>query len=348
VRVNIKQSLRAAWLQCRPLLLAMKPQHPVPDMVKERVRRVLVIRQDRMGDVILTSALMQPLKQLFPEAELSYWIREPLLPLFEQCEGFSVVSGRPQGDFDLVIDPLLDYPLRGAKLAASFATPWSLGFDVAGRGRYFTMPVQPPGGDEPFLKSIARLLTTLGFEGEVTAPRLEVTALERGNAREVTGFDGPYVLIHPGAFYPSQRWPEKHMAKMIDMLSRQGLNVAVIGSDSDQAILEDIRRRLHAPEDVCFLCGEPLRMVMALMAEAAVVLCNNSGPLHLATALGVATVSTLGPTNPKIWWPVGEKQSVLVAPGCDHCERAGCRRGCLERIGPEEVVDKMNRLLESR
>lgn len=347
IAVRVRHHLRDSWLAIRTILLRLLPRGVHQEIVHGNVQRILVIRLDRLGDVVLTSAIMPELCKLFPQAKIDYWIREPFVPLFEQSSGFSVCSDRPLDDYDLVIDPLLDYSLENAKRAASFNATWSLGFDVAGRGRYFTMPIQPPESGELFLKSVSRLLVPLGFEGEVAPPKLEVTALERRNARELTGFDGPFVLVHPGAFYPSQRWPEGHMAQAIDMLIRQGRDVAVVGASSDQAVLEAIHCSLHTSGNVCFLCGESLRMVMALMAEASLVLCNNSGPLHLATALGIATVSTLGPTNPHIWWPAGEKQSVLVAENCIHCERSDCSRRCLERIKPELVVDHIDKLLES-
>ncbi|MDT8375490.1 MAG: glycosyltransferase family 9 protein [Mariprofundaceae bacterium] len=343
----IRHHLRNPWLALRSMLLRLLPGAPHAEMVHGEVRRILVIRLDRLGDVVLTSAIMPELGRLFPEAKIDYWVRKPFVPLFEQSSGFSVCSERPPDAYDLVIDPLLDYPLQSAKRAASFGAPWSLGFDVAGRGRYFTMPVKPPEGGELFLKSMARLLAPLGFDGEVAAPVLEVSAPERDNAIALTGFDGGYILVHPGAFYPSQRWPAAHMAQAIDMLTQQGRNVVVAGADSDRTTLEEIHRSLQRPEDVFFSCGEPLRMVMALMAEASVVLCNNSGPLHLATALKVPTVSTLGPTNPHVWWPAGEKQAVLVAENCSHCERSDCTRQCLAQIRPAVVVDRIDRLLES-
>jgi ADP-heptose:LPS heptosyltransferase len=343
--MSLKRIALPVWLKWRSFLLARMPSGVASEIEANRIQRILVIRQDRMGDVILTSAMLPELRRLFPQAEIIYWIREPFLPLFDQPEGFSVTVSKPDGVFDLVIDPVLDYPLAGAKLAASFETIWTVGFDVAGRGRYFTHPVPPPNGDEPFLVSLGRLFVPFGVSDEMPAPSLSVTALERGNAREISGVTGEYVLVHPGAFYPSQRWPEAHVAAMIDRLTSLKIDVVVVGAASEQAILEDVRRRLQVPECVSFLCGEPLRMVMALMAEAAVVVCNNSGPLHLATALGVPTVSVLGPTNPKVWWPVGEKQTVLVAPGCDHCESGDCRRRCLEKITPDAVIEQIVKLV---
>jgi len=348
ITLNIKPTLRTVWLMCRSLLLNLRPTPRAPKIMMKQVKRILLIRQDRLGDVVLTSALIPKLQQMFPEAEIVYWIRQPFVSLFEESGAFSAVSTRPEGGFDLVIDPVLDYPLKSAKQAASFNAVYSLGFDVAGRGRYFTYPINPPESDELFMKSLVRLLEPLAHFDELAPAHLEVTALERAGAREIAGFEGEYVLVHPGAFYSSQRWPEKHVAMAVDMLVAQGLDVVVIGADADRGVLEEIRCQQNSPEDVRYLCGESLRIVMALMAEASLVLCNNSGPLHLVTALGVPTVSTLGPTNPKIWWPVGEHQHVLVAPDCDHCEVAQCSRNCLERIRPDEVVEKINQLLRSR
>lgn len=344
--MSSKPLLRRLWLAVRGRLLAMWITAPAPDLVREDVRRVLVIRQDRLGDVVLTAAIMPPLKQLFPAAEIVYWIREPFLPLFEHTDGFSATAQRPQGVFDLVIDPVLDYPLASARLAASFKARWCVGFGVDGRGSWFSMPVVPPTGDEPFLASMARLLRPLGWQESVAAPQFPVTDNERHKARQLVG-DGRYVLIHPGAYYASQRWPAEHVAALVDAFVRSGIHVVLVGGRADADVLDDVLSRSETKTAIV-VQGSPLRMLMALMAEAAVVVCNNSGPLHLATALRVPTVSTLGPTNPKIWWPAGGRQRVLEAPGCDHCQRGDCERGCLARIAPEQVLAAVDTLLEEK
>lgn len=342
-----KTLLRRLWLTLRGSLLTMvRPTMPALEVVHAEVRRILVIRQDRLGDVVLTSAMMPALRQMFPDAEIVYWIREPFLPLFEQEGDFAVTAERPQQPFDLVIDPLLDYPLAGARLAASFRARWSAGFDVAGRGAWFSVPVAPAADDEPFLVSLARLLRPLGWQGDLLPPQLSMTQEERHAARRLTG-DEPYILIHPGAFYASQRWPAGHVAALADEIVRSGQHVVMAGSNGDADVLDDV---LHQSETktAVVVRGVPLRMVMALIAEAAVVVCNNSGPLHLAGALGVPTVSTLGPTNPAIWWPVGDSQRVLEAPDCGHCQQGDCNRGCLARITPEQVLGEINSLLEEQ
>ena len=78
-------------------------------------------------------------------------------------------------------------------------------------------------------------------------------------------------------------------------------------------------------------------------------MCNNSGPLHLAAALGVPTVSMMGPTDPVLWWPNGDDQIVIRKDaGCGPCSLGRCGpHKCMDLITVEEVFEKVRDLLES-
>jgi len=343
----VRSKLRQLWLGVRGWVLHLLPKPVSVPLQADRIHRILLIRLDRLGDVVLTSALLKPLHQLFPHAQVDIWVKPAFAPLFKAHPYLRQVhTVRPDADYDLVIDPVLDDPLEGARRAASFAAPWTMGFDVAGRGRWFNLCLPPPAKDEPFLHSLLRLLRMLGYAGEIEPPRLAVSDKERRQARGLLGHGKPLALLHPGAHYPSQRWPAAHFAQLSDMLTNGGCHVAVIGAAGDRPVVDAIRSQVRGKKHFAVIRDQPLRIMMALMAEAAVVVANNSGPLHLAGALGVPTVSTLGPTNPVIWWPVGEKQTVLQDSGCCHCGRGVCPRHCLERIRPETMLTAVRTLLQ--
>lgn len=348
-RLLVKRMLRPIWLAFRRIVLGIWPARRRTEPRREEIHHILIVRLDRLGDVVMTAALPSALHLLYPQAVIDIRVREPYIPLFESHpdvhQAFSSVA--QWGDYDLVIDPVLDYPLYPAKQAAAVGGRWTLGFDVAGRGAFFSLPVMPAHADESFLASLTRLLRPLGFTGEVSPPRLYVSEVERSAARSKVG-RGEFVVMHPGAFYASQRWPAASFAAVADSLLETGTEVVLIGSEGERALVQEVFDMIKHRQGLLQMCGEPLRMVMSVMAEASAALCNNSGPLHLAGALGVPTVSTLGPTNPVVWWPVGERQIVLKAPDCTHCERGDCPNRCLERILPMTVLGKIEQLLKRR
>jgi ADP-heptose:LPS heptosyltransferase len=97
-----------------------------------------------------------------------------------------------------------------------------------------------------------------------------------------------------------------------------------------------------------------LRQTMALIERCAVLLCHDSGPMHLATALNVPVVALFGPTHPKLgFWPVGEENAVLTAEAaCSPCSLHGTRpcslerKICLEEISPARVTEALRRVLD--
>ena len=92
---------------------------------------------------------------------------------------------------------------------------------------------------------------------------------------------------------------------------------------------------------------EPLKNLVALIDKCNLLICNNSGPLHIATAVGTPTVSTMGPTNSIRWWPYGDKNIVIRKNlSCIGCNRGVCNNHkCMELIAVNEVMEAVNTIL---
>jgi len=93
-----------------------------------------------------------------------------------------------------------------------------------------------------------------------------------------------------------------------------------------------------------------LRGVMAALNRCNLLLCNNSGPLHVASALGVPTVSTMGPTIPHLWWPIGGIHTVLRKDlPCSPCQRGRCKwHDCMKLITVDEITGAAKAQIEKR
>lgn len=159
--------------------------------------------------------------------------------------------------------------------------------------------------------------------------------------------DKALALIHAGATKPYKRWPISHFAAVARALIEQGYQVVLIGSggvdrEASRVISEHCRdvEVDKRPLDLCDRLSLPA--LAAVMAKADFVLGNDSGPFHLAAALGVPGVVVFGPTDLAIWGPLSDQSIVLekkqlCAPDC---RRRHCQRDwqCLSRIMPEEVL----------
>lgn len=258
--------------------------------------------------------------------------------------------------FEIVVDPLIGNDLKSAALAWASGAPLRVGFSGAGREVFFNRPASFPDCGRHFVDATLDLIETVGVRAEERIPRLNP---QRGDAGWAMGWIAahtipglPVIGVHPGAHYPSQRWPARHYAWLIEDVHRKLCSQTVmIGGPGDRAAIQTIAASAKVP--VPIYTGDDLGRSFALIAQCDVLVCNNSGPLHAAAALGVPTVSFMGPTHASRWWPRGGRHRVLRTEGlaCLGCEAGRCPRGdnaCLQRIFPATALACIRALLCQR
>jgi ADP-heptose:LPS heptosyltransferase len=158
-------------------------------------------------------------------------------------------------------------------------------------------------------------------------------------------------LIHPGASAPSRRYPPEGFAKAADLLTRDyGLRVIFSGSESERALVAGIRERMAESSDS--LAGDlAIADFSALVRRAPVLISNNTGPVHIAAALGTPVVDLYAQTNPQ-HTPWGVRCRVLFHEvPCKYCYKSICpeeHHDCLRRVSPESVATAAWELLSER
>lgn len=155
--------------------------------------------------------------------------------------------------------------------------------------------------------------------------------------------------IHPGGYYPSQRWPEIGFAKVADELIRKyAANVFIIGGYAQKrAVSKIVNGMQNKPRGV--ITGITLEQLVGVISNLDILICNNSGPLYIASALGIATVSTMGPTLPKRWQPQGKNHKVIRKDiSCSPCNLGSCaEHKCMRLITPLDILEAVEILLNS-
>ncbi len=314
-----------------------------------QVKRILLIRLDRMGDLILSLPVIENLQRAYPQASIDILIR----PAMAGCAGlipgvhpviydsFISAAGRLQRQhYDIVVDMLYDYPVRTAALASLTNAPVRIGFDFGFRGILFTHPVSPVQGKDMVAVNL-ELLKPLNIPAVVRLPSLHICDRQAKT-------DGRHrVALHPGAHYPSQRWPAEKYAALAQKISAlYNAEIIVIGGPGEEDVVAEVMRGLDAAYARAVFPG--ISELVSLLCGCSLLVCNNSGPLHLAAALGVPTVSTMGPTDPVLWRSQGADQLVVRKnPGCSPCGRAVCRNHeCMEEISVEEVAACVTKIIE--
>ena len=278
------------------------------------VRKIAALRANGIGDLIFVVPALVALRRAYPRAELV---------LLGQAWHARFFRGRP-GPVDRVIVVPPSRGVNGSETADD--DPAALDrFFAAMRAERFDLALQLHGGgrhSNPFVRRLGARVTA-GLKSvdaepldrwvpyvyfqqecmrylEVVAlvgappvqlePRLAVTAADRAEADGAVPPEArPLAVLHPGAGDPRRRWPAEHFAAVADALDAAGARVGVIGSGSERSIVDAILGSGRGA--VIDLCDRlSLGGLAGLLQRARVVVSNDSGPLHLAAAVGARTV----------------------------------------------------------
>ncbi len=200
------------------------------------------------------------------------------------------------------------------------------------------------------------LVATIGCETKDTRLSLQVPGRARARVMALLqdlGLDleQPWVVVHPGASAPSRRYPAEGFAKAARSLVEElGCQVLFTGTEAEGGLVEGIRAAMGVPS--CSLVGQlDLAELAALLAAAPVLVSNNTGPAHVAAAVGTPVVDLYALTNPQHTpWGVPSRILYHDVP-CKWCYKSVCPQGhhnCLRLVPPQAVVQATRELLEGK
>lgn len=161
----------------------------------------------------------------------------------------------------------------------------------------------------------------------------------------------PWLVVHPGATAPSRRYPPELFAEAARLIALEyGEQVVFSGSAGERELVDEIRRAMAEPSFT--IAGElDLAELVALVAEAPLLVSNNTGPVHIAAATGTPVVDIYALTNPQHTpWRVSSRVLWHDVP-CRYCYRSVCPKGhhdCLRLVAPESVARAAGELLSAR
>lgn len=347
--------LRTFYLFIRTVILkiiGLFIKSPSCSIDTNKIRKILFIRVDRIGDLVLSTPALKFLKQKYPRALLAVLVSPSVQTLIEACPFIDEVLAfdekmnlRREG-FDLVIDGMDDYTLKSAILAYQTKAKYRVGYDHHGRGVFFTHSL--PAGEyyKPFIDRMIDLTKESDEGVDDRCPELHVPSkaqenvLKYFNDNEI-GSNDIVITIHPGGFYWTQRWVPQRFAAVADLIvQRYGAKIILMESQREIALINEIRSSMNSKPFV--FIGRPIEECIALIKRSQLMICSNSGPMHIATAVETPTVSLIGPQNPDRWWPYGKGHIVLRKQiPCIGCGSGRCRiksHDCMELITVEEVM----------
>ena len=338
---------------------------------KAEIRRIVVRGTNWVGDAVMTVPALRALRSLFPNAHITLATRGWADGLFAEADFLndiqvhegtglrSVVSqvrAWQKRDFDLAV--IFPNSLESALVAALSRVPIRTGYATEGRQRLLTHPLQLPEWRRSrheiyyYLNIVEQLVNVenqqLQPDGSLTvgeARQAEARALLRSHGagqRKV-------IALCPGSINSrAKRWPAERFAALGDRLNAElDADVLLIGSEAESEVSATVSQAMKRKPIV--LTGKTnLTELVGILSIVDLLVTNDTGPAHIASALGRPTLVIFGPTNPLTTSPYSESgQIIRVPPDCAPCMLRDCPidHRCMTAITPDQVFQQSATML---
>lgn len=341
-------------------LCLIYPKSFIPEITSRKIEHILVIRPGGIGDAVMTIPLVRAIKKSFLDIKIDILAEKRNHAIYTACPGIRNVYtyDRPKqlftaisNNYDVIIDT--EQWHRLSAVIARLGKPQILiGFDTNERRRLLTHAI-PYSHHDYEVNSFLNLLSPLGVV-QPQKPEIPFIHIPENVANKVTTMLKPlsgkdFITLFPGSSIAEKRWDEGKFVALSEKLIEKGIAVVIVGADCENKIGDKI---------ISGRCGLNLAGRTSLIESAAlihnsrVLISGDSGLLHIATGLGVPTVSLFGPSNTRKWAPKGEHHIVVSGKlPCSPCSKFGytprcpINAKCMADITVEEVVAAVKKLL---
>jgi heptosyltransferase-2 len=352
----------------------------MPDEQIRSAERLLIRGLNWIGDAVMSVPTLWKIRAAAPSARITVYAPDWCADIYRICPAVdSVVRPPPKrGAFGFRSEWQAAKRLRSERFEAAIVLPNSFhsaltismagiphrfGYRTDGRGMLLTFCIPPDKSEiRHTVLYYQPLLEALGVPWEKGSERfdLDLSAETLSETEEVfirrgVDLERELIGISPGAAWgPSKRWPAEHFAAAVAALCPDDNRQAVFfGSPADRELIDRITSSISTRAVSLAGAFDKLRHLIAAVRRCRLLITNDSGPMHIAAALGVPLVAIFGPTDERISgpWTTGRgKSTILRDPACRPCYNPRCDgdgRPCLARIAPEQVVESAEKLLES-
>jgi lipopolysaccharide heptosyltransferase I len=325
----------------------------------ENFAKILVVKPSSLGDIVHSLPFLHSLKACFPDAGVHWVVAHGFEEIFEshplvkrlwiikkdewkklssakgtlmELKGLS--RGLRDEKYDLVVD--LQGLLRSGIITAATKAPIRIGFREAREGSRMFYTHKVPGGRDlhavdRYLK-IAKYLCCDTSEVRFPFPPLNGVTFSKP-------LPGKYAVFVPGARWHTKKWPPEKFGRLAGLLP---LRVVVVGGKSDIDLGNEVVR-LSRGKAVSLAGSTNLKQLIKILKEAEFVVSNDSGPMHIAAALGRPVYALFGPTDASRTGPYGKGHRIIrLDLECAPCFRKKCADlKCMERLSVKQVYQAM-------
>jgi len=346
---------------------------------RDTIKKILVRGPNWLGDAVMCEPALRGLRKLFPAAQIALLVKPAVADLFAGhpaltrvltfdtegrhagLSGKWVLAGqlRQQG-FDLAV--LFQNAFEAAFLTFLAGVSRRYGYATDGRSLLLSDPVAAPDRRTPIhqVRYYWDLLKPLGLTGDPPTPELlvfpeEEQAMAGRFAQGGLSATDVIVGINPGSTYGgAKRWLPERFAEVTERLCRsiresseQQVSVVIFGAKGEERLGHEIAARL--PSRSLVLSGATtIRELMAAVKRCAMLLTNDTGPMHIASAFQVPVVAIFGPTDWRTTSPFGSPNAIVRQPvDCAPCLLRECPidHRCMTRVSVDQVYEAATKQL---
>ncbi|RKY33038.1 MAG: lipopolysaccharide heptosyltransferase II [Candidatus Omnitrophota bacterium] len=359
--------------EAKNLFLRRTP-YPVPP-TRSNFQRILIVRTDRIGDVLLSTPVIKALRDAYPGAYLAMMVRPYTKEIIEgnpyldeiiiydkkakhkswyNSLNFTRVLRKKKFDLAIILHPTI----RAHLLTFLSGIPKRLGYDRK-MGFLLTDKIKhtKQRGEKHELDYNFDLLDHLGIKAEEKELHMPIKDASEKWAENFLKEEGipqnqKLLTIHPGASCPSKIWPPERFAEAADkLIDKYNFKTLIIAGPKDLPIAEKVAKNMR--HQAVNLAGKiSVSQLASILKRSSLFISNDSGPVHIASALGIPVISIFGRNQRGLssvrWGPIGEKARILHKEvGCIECLAHNCKKefACLKAIGAEELINTAEELL---
>ena len=338
-------------------------------------KRILITRTDRIGDVTLSTPVIKAIYDAYPNSFISFMVRPYARGIVEGNPYLDEVTvfdkkGSHKGllgalrlahtlkdkkfDLALVLHPSIRVHiiLFLARIPARIGYDKKMGFLLTGRIGHTKQL-----GQKHEAEYTLDMLKEIGVERRDARPMVPQDGVAIKKIEEILASNGVsagdiVIGIHPGASCPSKRWPLEKFAELTDRLTKAlRANVVIVAGPSDKRIGDELVSLAKNKGMVINLAGRTsIKELAALLKRCSLFISNDSGPVHIAVAVGTPVISIFGRNekglSPARWKPLGKEDIVIHKEvGCAECLAHECKIDfrCIRSIEVDEVLDAVNK-----
>ena len=340
-------------------------------------RRIAIFRALQLGDLLCTVPAWRALRAAYPDARITLiglpWARDfaQRYRYLDDFVEFPGAPGLPERDPDAAAYPAFVQSLRQQRydllvqmhgsgvltnpLVAAWGARATAGFHEARHpriGPQLRLPWEsgvPGAAPESEVQRYLRLAAALGAPAQGEHLEFPIRRTERRElARLLWGIDARYVCVHPGARYPSRRWPAARFAAVGDALAARGLRVLVTGTAAEVPLAREIGSAMRH-EALDYTGRTTLGTLAALVAGARLVICNDTGISHVAAAVRTPSVVISSGADAERWRPPDAQRhrTLWHDVHCRPCGHVSCPFGheCALGVAVDAVMAQAEHLL---